>query len=260
MIGLSEHIDLALITLYLFWIFFIGLLVYLNRESCREGFPAIDDHRGRSLGEPGLLGLAKPKEFHLPGGDVVLAPRPEPTEDPQNARPVAPFAGAPLIPVGDPMRAGFGPSAWAPRRDEVLTTLHGQPKIAPMRDLKGFEIVKGDRDPRGLPIVAGDGEIAGEVVDVWIDQEEAMIRYLEVNAGGRNILVPMTMAKVGGTLAKLGIWRPEVRVRSIMSDQFAGVPATKSPNTVTLLEEDKITAYFGGGTFFATNDRNLPAL
>ena len=42
--------------------------------------------------------------------------------------------------------------------------------------------------------------------------------------------------------------------------QFADVPATRNTDKVTLLEEDKITAYYGGGTLYATPDRVEPLL
>ncbi|MGL6211324.1 MAG: photosynthetic reaction center subunit H, partial [Paracoccaceae bacterium] len=38
-------------------------------------------------------------------------------------------------------------------------------------------------------------------------------------------------------------------------DLFDGVPATKSPTEVTLLEEDKISAYYAGGTMYAAHKR-----
>ena len=36
-------IDLALIALYAFWIFFAGLIFYLRREDKREGYPLVSD-------------------------------------------------------------------------------------------------------------------------------------------------------------------------------------------------------------------------
>ena len=51
-----------------------------------------------------------------------------------------------------------------------------------------------------------------------------------------------------------------VRVRAILAEQFAQVPALASPDQITLLEEDRITAYFGGGTLYATPSRSEPLL
>ena len=38
----------------------------------------------------------------------------------------------------------------------------------------------------------------------------------------------------------------------------AAAPVTRLPEQVTLLEEDKISAYFGGGHFYATPERSEP--
>ena len=264
MIGLSEHIDLALVLLYVFWVFFFGLIVWLNREGMREGFPVVSESTGKTLG--GLLPI--PKTFKLQDGTEVQAPHPEDYSDPIKAERTAPWEGSPYEPVGDPMLSEFGPSAYANRIDKPLLTHLDELKIAPMRRLPDFSVVSQDRDPRDLPVIAGDGKQAGVVSDIWIDREEQMIRYLEVLLdfdvvkpdAPHTVLLPMTMAVVGGSLAQFGVWRPEVRVRSIMADQFRTVPRLKSPDQVTLLEEDMITAYFGGGTLYATPSRREPLL
>jgi photosynthetic reaction center H subunit len=51
-----------------------------------------------------------------------------------------------------------------------------------------------------------------------------------------------------------------VNVASIRSDQFADVPAIRNPDQVTRLEEDKICAYYGGGTLYASAARSEPLL
>jgi len=38
------------------------------------------------------------------------------------------------------------------------------------------------------------------------------------------------------------------------------VPATRAPDSITLLEEEKICAYFGGGLLYATPSRQEPLL
>ena len=45
---------------------------------------------------------------------------------------------------------------------------------------------------------------------------------------------------------------------ALLSTQFGDVPPLKSPGTITLLEEEKVTAYFGAGTLYATPDRQEP--
>ncbi len=262
LLQLTDHYDLALLTLYAFWIFFFLLVAWLNREGTREGFPAISEATGKPV--PNAL-LPTPKEFRLGNGVSTYAPHPEKVDEELKAEPAAPFPGAPLEPTGVPMLSGFGPSAWAERIDQPLRTYHGALKILPLRDLEDFSIVNADQDPRGLPVFGGDGEQAGTVSDVWVDQEEQLIRYLEVELppaveGGatKRVLTPMTLAVVGGSLRRFGVWKPEVRVKSILAMHFKYVPETKKPNEVTLLEEDKIVAFYGGGTLYATPARREP--
>ncbi len=268
-LGLTEHIDLTLIILYAFWVFFFGLLLYLNRESMREGFPLVSDIGNKSQGW-GLIGEPERKTFKLADGTTVEAPRDEKIDYPLKASPAAPFGGAPYEPEGDPMLSEYGPGAFAERADKPLLTFHGKLKIAPLRNLPEFSIVEGDQDPRGLPVFGADRGLAGHVSDVWVDQEEQLIRYLEVdlsseevapeNRVAAKVLLPMTMALVGGRWARMGVWRPQVDVSSILAKHFQLVPQTKSATEVTLLEEDKITAFYGGGTLYATPQRREPLL
>ncbi len=43
---ITEYIDVAQLTLYAFWIFFAGLIIYLRREDKREGYPLESDREG----------------------------------------------------------------------------------------------------------------------------------------------------------------------------------------------------------------------
>ena len=47
---------------------------------------------------------------------------------------------------------------------------------------------------------------------------------------------------------------------STTPDQFLAAPALKNPDQITLLEEDKVSAYFAGGYMYATPNRQEPAL
>jgi photosynthetic reaction center H subunit len=49
-------------------------------------------------------------------------------------------------------------------------------------------------------------------------------------------------------------------VNSIFAHHFANVPTTKHPDQITLLEEEKITAYYGAGTFYAEPSRSEPLI
>ncbi|MES1162883.1 MAG: photosynthetic reaction center subunit H, partial [Rhizobacter sp.] len=69
--------------------------------------------------------------------------------------------------------------------------------------------------------------------------------------GSRRVLLPVNFSRIGDR---------QVKVRSILASQFAQVPGTRNPDAVTLLEEDKIMGYYGGGTLYATPDRQEPLL
>ena len=49
-------------------------------------------------------------------------------------------------------------------------------------------------------------------------------------------------------------------VYALMAHQFGNVPATKSALEITLLEEEKIMAYFGAGLLYAEPSRLEPPL
>lgn len=177
----------------------------------------------------------------------------------EHIMPVDHYNGSPFVPTGDPMVDGVGPAAWANRADVPDMTAHGKPKIVPMRVAKDFTIAEGDPDPRGLPVKGCDGVIAGTITEVWVDRSEPQVRYYEVTlaAGGRVVLLPVPFV----AWPNLGLFGLDhVRVKAITAAQFAKVPATKSMEQITLLEEDKIAAYYGGGHLYATPDRSQPLI
>ena len=45
---ITGYIDLAQIVLYMFWLFFAGLIYYLVREGHREGYPMETDGGSRA--------------------------------------------------------------------------------------------------------------------------------------------------------------------------------------------------------------------
>jgi photosynthetic reaction center H subunit len=141
------------------------------------------------------------------------------------------------------------------REDMPDLTHENLPKIVPMSILPAFTVAKQDADPRGMDVVGADGGSAGKVTDIWIDRAEALVRYyeIELSAGGRKVLLPYAFANVKGKSGK-------VIVSSILASQFAGVPAHASSDQVTRLEEERISAYYGAGTLYATPDRSEPWL
>ena len=245
--GLTSSIDLAEILFTLFWLFFIALVIYLRREDKREGYPLDTDTPGRYAVQ-GFPAVPEPKTFRLMHGGTKIAPEPESAAGVLAAVPAAPYPGSPLIPTGNPMLDGIGPAAYARRVDEPERTMHGAPRIAPMRSLESFHVDRRDPDPRGMPVRGADGETAGMVTDLWVDRVEPMICYFEVALdeahGGRRVLLPIGFAKVNKR-------RRHIDVKAIYSHQFAAVPALASENQITALEEDKVCAYFAGGTLYA---------
>ena len=248
--ALTAYLDVAQVCLYAFWIFFAGLVFYLRREDRREGYPLVsdwsDDQRALVYWPP-----PPPKTFKMPHG-VVSSGRVDRRE--LNARPTAPWPGAPLRPVGNPLLDGIGPAAWADREDVPEMTSDGLPLIVPLRAAPAFAVEERDPDPRGMAVVGADGAVGGTVTELWVDRAEPQIRYLEVEvAGPRRVLVPMTLARVHPA-------ERQVRVASILGRQFADVPGLKSMDQVTKLEEDRVSAYYGGGNLYAVPSRSEPLL
>jgi photosynthetic reaction center H subunit len=176
-----------------------------------------------------------------------------------NAVPVDHFNGSPLVPTGNPMLAGVGPGAWANRADEPDRTIHGTAKIVPMRLDPTFSVAKGDPDPRGLPVYALDDQIAGTVMELWVDRAEPQVRYYQVElaGGGRHVMLPVGYVQ----WPNFGLWgNDRLLVRAITAAQFADVPALSRDDQITLLEEDKVMAYFAGGHLYATPSRSEPLI
>jgi photosynthetic reaction center H subunit len=244
--------DLASLSLYVFYGFFAGLVYYLQTENMREGYPLEQDD-GTLAPNQGPFPLPAQKTFVLPHGrGTITVPDMQPEGREIAMRKTAVPNGYPLEPTGDPMLDGVGPASWAPRRDVPELDGHGHPKIVPMSALDGFRVSAG-RDPRGLPVMSGDQILVGEVVDMWIDAPEQLVRYLEIElaGGGGRRLAPMTFCR---------IFPDRVDVKALYSEQFAKIPVTKSQTQVTLLEEDKISGYWGGGKLYASPDRQEPQL
>jgi photosynthetic reaction center H subunit len=246
--AITQYMDVAQIVLYAFWVFFAGLIFYLRREDKREGYPLVYDRKENApyLNFPPI---PAPKTYLLANGDTVQAPRPNHEPKDIRAVPTAAWAGAHLQSIGDPMLDAIGPGAYAHRADVPDRTYEGEIKIVPLRLAPTIHLERRDPDPRGMAVIGADREIAGIVRDVWVDRSEVTIRYLEVEVPAepapRLVLLPMTFSKVDRK------WRT-VKVEAILASQFGQVPETKSPDQVTLLEEDRICAYYGGGTLYAT--------
>lgn len=252
------YFDVAQITLYMFWIFFAGLIFYIRREDRREGYPLESDTQTGKLLPASLLFYPPPKTYQLTHGGTVSLPNGQADRRPIAGEPTGRFPGAPLRPTGaNPMLDNIGPGSWAERADTPEMTIENHVKIVPIRVAPGYTTARGDPDPRGFSAVGADGVSGGTIVDIWVDRSECIIRYYEVETGtaaaSRRVLLPATFSVVKTTGKK-------VVVSAILGSQFAAVPRTARPEQVTLLEEDKICAYYGAGTLYATADRQEPLI
>ncbi len=254
--AITGYIDVAQLTLYAFWIFFAGLIFYLRREDKREGYPLESDRTGVVV--EGFPPMPRPKTFILPHGGLQTSPRLEPPEPLASGTAPAIWEGSPVEPVGNPLLSGIGPAAWASRQDTPDVTYEGGlPRIVPMRVASDYWVEPEDPDPRGMTVIGADRQVAGVVTDVWVDRSEVVIRYLEVEIpipdGSRHVLLPMTSAVID-------VKRRQITVRSLLAAQFVDVPPIRNPDEITLLEEDKVTAYYSGGQLFAEPSRLGPLL
>ena len=252
--AITQYIDVAQLVLYAFWIFFAGLIFYLHRENKREGYPLENESSGRVIAQ-GFPAMPTPKSYLLRSGQVVRTPDPKRDDHRLIAEPFAAHFGAPLVPTGNPMLDGIGPGSYALRPDTPDLTFDDRPRLVPLRTRQGLGVEGKDTDPRGLQVLGTDGLVGGTVVDLWVDQAEHVFRYLEVKPAGatsiRNVLLPMGFARI----------KPRfVQVDAITAAQFAAVPLTRAEDQITMLEEERVMAYFGAGTLYATRDRAEPLL
>ena len=252
--AITTHIDVAQVVLYAFWIFFAGLIWYLRGEDKREGYP-LESDRSAHVTVQGLPPIPAPKTLQLAHEGKIIPHRTE-RDLTGLLAPAAPWPGAPMTPLGDPMRDGVGPASYAMRADVPDVTFDEQlPKIVPLRAAPGYYLAAQDPDPRGYAVITADGRVAGTVVDAWIDRSETLVRYLEADAegssGARRVVFPMALARVDGK-------RRQVKVVSVLAAQFVEAPMIKNPDTITLLEEDRISGYFAGGHMYATPQRLGP--
>ncbi|HWM92652.1 MAG TPA: PRC-barrel domain-containing protein [Thermoanaerobaculia bacterium] len=84
--------------------------------------------------------------------------------------------------------------------------------VVPLKDLKDFQVAKGDPDVRGWEVLSNDGRRIGKVDDLLVDTAAMRVRYLDIDldndlrnlAGGGtgpgtkrdNILIPIGSAQL----------------------------------------------------------------
>ena len=93
--AIFNNIDVAQVVLYMFFIFFAGLVMYLRREDKREGYPLESERSGQVIVQ-GFPELPAPKTYKLAGGGTKLLPSGETDTRDIKAVPSEPWPGAPL--------------------------------------------------------------------------------------------------------------------------------------------------------------------
>ena len=254
--ALTESMDVAQVVLYAFWAFFFGLIFWLRREDRREGYPLETDSAGLlNAISPALI--PPPKTFLLPHGGSVQAPNFARDAREITAERTGRGAGVPLQPIGDPLLGNAGPSSYAQRADTPELTREGHDMIVPMRVAKDFAVNAGP-DPRGWNVVGADGKVAGVVKDLWVDRADIMVRYVELELQGEGASAERRLLPI----AMLLLHREprQVAVHAVRASQFASVPTLKNPDRITLLEEERICAFYAGGRLYAEPKRLGPVL
>ncbi|MGU3540605.1 photosynthetic reaction center subunit H [Methylobacterium sp. A54F] len=247
---ITGYVDVAQVVLYAFWIFFAGLVFWLRREDRREGYPLEAEVTG-TLKAPDPILIPTPKLFHLSDGKVKSAPQMDTKPDRNfSGAKREPWPGAPLSPTGSPMEDHVGPGSWVRRDDDYDRTWDGEKRIVPLRVATHFVVHEDGPNPIGMTVFGADRGVAGVVCDLWLDRGEALVRYYEVElgAGGRRVLMPATFCTTGR-------FSRTVKTEALLAAQFAGIPDHADPDSVTLYEEERIVAYFGAGTLYATPAR-----
>jgi len=252
--AITGYFDVAQIALYVFWIFFAGLMFYLHREDKREGYPLESDRSGGRVKVQGYPSIPQPKTYVSHDGEITVSPRDEVDPRPIHAKPLGLYPGAPLVPTGNPMIDAVGPASYALRKNIPDTMWDGSPMIVPKRVATDFSVSEKDFDPVGFQVVGADRVVGGVVSEIWVDRAEAQIRYLEVEtANGRHVMLPITFVKFDPL-------KGQVKVKSILGSQFATVPQLSNPDRITRREEDQICAYYSSGNLYATAARAEPLL
>lgn len=268
--ALTSYLDVAQVVLYVFWIFFLLLVLYLNRESKREGYPL---RSGKNGDQPVdlLLGVPEPKVYKLYHGGETHLPSGKSDDDRPLAASSGRVEGDPIIPTEDCLTHGIGAAAWVEREDEPDQLLHGGPRIKPMSTLSDeYYVANHSVDPRGLSVHTCEGTAVGTIEDIWLDCMEMMPRYYTVALNsGAQVLLPVMLSTIrkstrpptkGSLMTRLTERKRYVDIASLYAHQMQDVPRLSNPGQITLREEDQITAYYGGGQLHASPDRAEPLI
>ena len=243
---ISSQLDIPTIAFWVFVLFFVGLVFWLQRESKREGYPL----RASPFTPEQMDGFppppAQPRTYILNEGGTTQAPHYYP-QVPFHAAPVHRFDGTPLTPLGNPLLAGIGPGSWVRKRNEPALTERGDLLLQPLRLLPEWSVLRLDADPRGMAVLDWRLNPVGHVSELWIDRGIKIIRFLEVeldaSLGAKHVLVPIFHTDIREAPRR-------VRVTALWAHQFIDIPMPATPDLITGQEEERLNAYFTAGQFF----------
>ena len=246
--GAIGNLDVAQIVLYAFFAFFTALIWYLRREDRREGYP-LESEAARRV--QGARLSADPVAEDLPSRRGGVAQRPDyaARRSPVKAAKVEPWPGAPLQPTrrsdarrGRPRRLQRNaPSrplqddAW--RGSDFAAAHSAISRSRRWRNPIGFSVVGADHTSVGV-----DQSMFGSIAP---KSHRALSTKCSSPAPSRRVLLPVYFAASSRSAA--ASWS-----RRCSPNSSSNVPALGTPDRVTMLEEDRIAAYYGAGTLYAT--------
>ena len=261
--ALTGHLDATQILVAIFFLFFAALIYYLRREDKREGYP-LWDISPRNVPIEGFPPVPPTKVYLLmEGGTTTMPHRFEPSAT--RAIPADNQFGSPLIPIGDAMLAEVGPGAYPMRKASPLLS-EGHPQVQPMRVAQGWDVARGDADPRGMRVLDAAKVPVGTVIDLWVDRGVKILRYLEVKLDGdpaaATIIVPIFRTNIREK-------RRVVLIDAMLAGHVRLAPRLADPDIITAREEDQVNAYFsaahmygrghaGGSVPLATGESLVP--
>ncbi|MEN3792990.1 photosynthetic reaction center subunit H [Fulvimarina sp. MAC3] len=251
----TEQLDLPLLLVIAFFLFFLGLVYYLRSEDKREGYPLVSDRTRGTANRVSVVGfppLPKQKSFLLQDGNVHYAPHAD-NERELNVRNAYNIPGSPIMPLGDPLLDGVGPASYALKQDKPFRTMDGELTLAPLRTKTDYHLEDSGPNLIGMPVYAADGDPVGTVRDLWVNDIEYFIRYVEVDMPGKEgtVLVPFAFADTHKGRMKFGM---------LSREQLLAVPTLGNAEYITAREEDRLNGYFAGGTLYSKNGAQAPFL
>jgi len=109
----GAYMDLAQVTLYVFWIFFACLIFYLRREDKREGYPLDSTASGGGVVH-GFPRMPDPKNYLLRTGHIATLPNHKNDRRDVAVAPIAVWPGAPMEPISGLSFSLLKPSSSTP--------------------------------------------------------------------------------------------------------------------------------------------------